>query len=173
MYVLEVVQSPYPRTIVDYAGTNAWAKIILSPAKYKIYRTAYDKIKQDYENGPTYSKQVRVNIDALATYEMRQLGEMMKDEEHRYLYGRESVSILQKISSGLITDAARKKGFEMADKHRGFNTLRDQEIVKKYQRENRFSFAVGALNNAMKYVKKDKLSVYYKYVGSIMDMMLG
>jgi hypothetical protein len=73
LYVLEKLNAPYPRNIVQYAGSNSWAKIILSPEKFKIYEDSYNKVRQKFETGPQYDKDVRQNMDTLANYEMRQL----------------------------------------------------------------------------------------------------
>ncbi len=142
MYCMESFKFAYPRNLGRWAGKHMWAKLLLTPFWYNQYITRFNERYNTYLSGIQKGKQIRDDIHDLAAFEMNMIKEMMKNQDHRWMYSDKKVSELQRLANGFVSDDARKNGLDVANSQGSFEDIMREEVEKKFGKELRVDYAV-------------------------------
>jgi hypothetical protein len=172
MYCMESFKFAYPRNLGRWAGKHMWAKLLLTPFWYQQYITRFNERYNTYLSGIQKGKQIRDDIHDLAAFEMNMIKEMMKNQDHRWMYSDKKVSELQRLANGFVSDDARKNGLDVANSQGSFEDIMREEVEKKFGKELRVDYAVWAIQKASQLVRSSRPQDYYRLVNAIMSMIL-
>lgn len=172
MYCMESFKFAYPRNLARWAGKHMWAKLLLTPYWYNQYITRFNERYNNYRSGIQKGKQIRDDIHDIAAFEMNMIKEMMKNQDHRRMYSDKKVSELQRLANGFVSDDARKNGLDVANSQGSFEDIMREEVEKKFGKELRVDYAVGAIQKASQLVRSSRPQDYYRLVNAIMSMIL-